>query len=123
MEDISQELTQAQGVEAEVDASYSLEPYNKERGEKAMRCEAGCDVRVRVHQSIDPGSEEQREARPKSMSFDTTAPWREDFTIRTTQIWLEDDNGAAYANRNKERLTKVNVWIVWYCSNWDTCSF
>ena len=48
--------------------------------------------------------------RPKSMSWSTTSAWCEDCTIKTVKLWLEDDNGAAYASLNKEGLTKNRVW-------------
>ena len=118
---MSQEPTQRQDVEAEDsdDGGCCIVPCNKEDGEKSMPCEGGCDVRVHLScyqaqkwvkqyskESIkDPRSKQ----RPKSMSWSTTSAWCDDCTIKTVKLWLEDDNGAAYASLNKERLTKHRV--------------
>ena len=106
---MSQALTQMQDVEAEDDAVCSLTQCNKERGEKAERSNAGCDVLVHlscylaqtwVTEWSKTSVTKKNKQRIKGMKFDTTAPWCEACTRKTVALWLEDENsnGAAYAS-------------------------
>ena len=117
-------MTQRQDVGAEDsdDDGCCIEPCSKEDGEKCMPCEGGCNVRVHLscylaqewvkQDSKASVKDPKGKVKPKSMNWSQSSAWCEACTIKTVKIWLAHDNGAAYANLNKERLGKAGVWIM-----------
>ena len=118
---MSQAATQKQVVEAEDDVSCSITPCTKEAGEKAVKCDSGCDVLAHMscylarewvtqwsRASIqDPFTHK----RPKCMKFGQKDPWCEDCTIKAVEVWLTDERNHPYALLNKERLEFAEVWM------------
>jgi hypothetical protein len=112
--------TQHQDVQAEDDVSCSITPCKKKPGEKAVKCDSGCDVLVHMScylasdwvvqwsrtSNQDPYSNGKR---PKGMRFDPKVPWCKDCTIKAVELWLKEEQNQLYALLNKERLEYAKV--------------
>ena len=119
-DDMSQMVTQQQDVQAKDDVSCSITPCKKKPGEKAVKCDSGCDVLVHLSCHLasdwvvqwsrtsnkDPFSDKKG---PKGMKFDQKVPWCTDCTIKAVELWLTEERNQQYALLNKERLEFAEV--------------